>query len=277
VSTSAATTDLSDPRVSCGNGSRARSVWYRFTAPGAGQVTADTFGSGYDTLLSAYTGACGSLTAVTGACNDDASGLQSRVSFPVAAGTTYWFLVSAFGTNGGALSFQLAFVPVAGGPLPTATSPGAALATATSTPTPTAATPTPPLTNSVANDACALPSVITAAPYANSVVTSTATSVSSDPAVGCGNGSRARSVWYRYSAVTNGPVTADTFGTSYDTILAVYTGSCSALRPVTGACNDDSGVRQSRVSFTAAAGTTYYFLVSSYTGSGGTLNFHASF
>ncbi len=277
VSTTAATLDVDDPRVSCGNGSRARSVWYRFTAPGGGQVTADTLGSGYDTLLSVYTGACGSLTAVSGACNDDASGVQSQVSFPAVAGTTYWFLVSAFGANGGALSFQLTFAPGTGGPVPTATSPGAPLATATSTPTRAAATPTPQPVGSVANDSCALPSVITASPYASTVVTSAATSVSSDPAVGCGNGSRARSVWYRYSSVKNGTVTADTFGTSYDTVLAVYTGSCGALRPVAGACNDDSGARQSRVSFTAAAGTTYYFLVSSFSGSGGTLNFQATF
>jgi hypothetical protein len=278
VSTSAATTDPNDPRVSCGNGSRARSVWYRFTAPSAGQVTADTFGSGYDTVLAAYTGACGSLTAVAGACNDDTSGVQSRVSFQVAAGTTYWFLVSAFGANGGALSFQLTLAPGTGGPLPTATAPGGLpLATATRTPTNVIATATPSTPSAVANDTCALPFVLAASPYSNTVVTSAATSLASDPAVSCGNASRARSVWYRYSAVTNGPVSADTFGSGYDTILAVFTGSCGALRPVSGACNDDSSGRQSRVSFTAAAGTTYYFLVSSYTGSGGTLNFHATF
>ncbi len=76
--TAIATTDSTDPGVTCGNGSRGHSAFYRWTAPAPGVVTADTFGSSYDTILSAHAGACGSLGSI--ACNDDTGGLQSRIS-----------------------------------------------------------------------------------------------------------------------------------------------------------------------------------------------------
>jgi hypothetical protein len=114
------------------------------------------------------------------------------------------------------------------------------------------------------------------APYSGSLVTTTATLDTTDPAPGCGNGARGRSVWYRFTAPTSGTLTANTFGSNYDTILAVYTGSCGAFTP-TGVCNDDTGGAQSRVSFQATSGRTYYFLVTSYTNVGGTLTFSLSY
>jgi hypothetical protein len=109
ITTNSATSAAADPPVGCGNGSRAKSVWYRFTSPSDGTLTANTFGSNYDTILAAYTGSCGAFTAVPAACNDDSSGVQSRVSFTTTAGTTYYFLVSAYSANGGSLVFQLTF------------------------------------------------------------------------------------------------------------------------------------------------------------------------
>ncbi len=85
------------------------SVWYSFTPAVSSPLTADTFGSDYDTLLSAYTGTQGALTQL--ACNDDAgSGVQSRVRFPVTAGTTYYFMVA--GVGGGNLVFTLDAAPL---------------------------------------------------------------------------------------------------------------------------------------------------------------------
>jgi PKD repeat protein len=69
------------------------SVWYAFT-PGAGSVTVDTLGSGFDTVLGVYTGAdVAHLTEVTS--NDDADGstVQSQVTFDSVVGTTYWIAV----------------------------------------------------------------------------------------------------------------------------------------------------------------------------------------
>jgi hypothetical protein len=93
--------------VSCGNGTRAKSVWYRYTALADGTLTANTFGSSYDTILAAYTGSCGAFTAVPAACNDDSGGLQSRISFQARGGVTYYFLVTAYRNDGGTLRFQL--------------------------------------------------------------------------------------------------------------------------------------------------------------------------
>jgi hypothetical protein len=56
-----------------------------------------TFGGGYDTLLSAYTGTCNpidnALTEV--ACNDDVGDrLDSEILLPVTRGTRYLVMVS---------------------------------------------------------------------------------------------------------------------------------------------------------------------------------------
>jgi hypothetical protein len=101
TSTLEATTAVDDP--SClGNDA---SVWYAYTPPVSTTIAADTFGSDYDTTLSVYTGAQGSLTQL--ACNDDAgSDLQSQVVFPVVGGQTYYFMVAALG-GGGGLVFNL--------------------------------------------------------------------------------------------------------------------------------------------------------------------------
>jgi hypothetical protein len=80
----------------------ARSVWYNWTAPGTGNATIDTSGSGFDTVLAVYTGnAVGGLTLV--ANNDDATAgqdLTSAVTFNATAGTTYRINVNGFNNSG---------------------------------------------------------------------------------------------------------------------------------------------------------------------------------
>jgi hypothetical protein len=72
----------------------AQSVWYAFTPPTNMQLEANTFGSGYDTTLSVYTGSRGALSQL--ACNDDAgNSLQSRVRIEATAGKTYYFMASS--------------------------------------------------------------------------------------------------------------------------------------------------------------------------------------
>lgn len=69
------------------------------------------------------------------------------------------------------------------------------------------------------------------------------------------------SVWYRWTAAVDSPVTIDTSGSSFDTVLAAYVGgSLSALTEV--AANDDNASSaQSLVQFRAKAGTTYLIAV----------------
>jgi hypothetical protein len=64
-------------------------------------------------------------------------------------------------------------------------------------------------------------------------------------------------------------VTIDTQGSGFDTLLAVYTGSSvGALTPVTSSDDTTTNV-QSRVSFSAAAATTYRIAVDGYNGVSG--------
>ena len=80
-----------------------------------------------------------------------------------------------------------------------------------------------------------------------------------------------KSLWYTWTAVTNTPVTIDTLGSTFDTLLAVYTGSVISNLTVI-ATNDDingAAVRQSSVTFTPAIGTTYHIAVDGFAGASG--------
>ena len=69
-------------------------------------------------------------------------------------------------------------------------------------------------------------------------------------------------MWYVWIAPSSDPATLDTVGSSFDTLLGVYTGgSVSGLTAIAG--NDDisSTTRQSRLSFTPVAGTPYRIAV----------------
>src|SRR4029450_3657004 len=71
------------------------------------------------------------------------------------------------------------------------------------------------------------------------------------------------SVWWVWTAPSNGGVTIDTFGSDFDTTLGVYTGTAVNLL-TEKASNDDSGGLQSQVVFTAQSGTTYYIAVDGF-------------
>lgn len=64
-----------------------------------------------------------------------------------------------------------------------------------------------------------------------------------------------KTVWYQYTPPTDVVLKADTRGSDYDTMLAVWTGSgLNALTHV--GCSDDFYDVESRVVFLAEAGTT---------------------
>ncbi len=112
-----------------------------------------------------------------------------------------------------------------------------------------------------ANDICSNATIITSNPYTNTISTTNSSTEFSDPTVTCGNGSKSRSVWYKYTPAQSGLVTVNTFGSNYNTILSVYSGTCSSFTPLY--CNDDSGGSQSQLIFSVTSGTTYFFMVTS--------------
>jgi alpha-tubulin suppressor-like RCC1 family protein len=95
-----------DPSPDCVDGF-GHGVWYQFTAPAAGLLAVDTFGSDFDTGLAFYTGSCDALTEA--ACNDDSGGATSQITLPATAGTTYFILAGGYGSDAGNLVLHLNF------------------------------------------------------------------------------------------------------------------------------------------------------------------------
>ena len=147
-------------------------------------------------------------------CNNDAlcpgGGLcpQSQVSFGVDAGAAYLIKVADLNTisGGGFLDFNLTFV--ASGP---------------------------------PNDFCGVATEITTDTFHPPLLDTRPASNDGGPAESCeaGNLGVSNDVWYRYTAPANGTITVDTVGSDYDTVLAVFSGTCN--NPVQVACNDNTG------------------------------------
>ena len=89
-----ATKETGEPNHAGNNGGS--SVWWKWTAPTAGQMSLDTKGSGFNTLLAVYTGT-GVSTLVPIASNYTAGGTSSLL-FEAKAGTEYEIVID--GANG---------------------------------------------------------------------------------------------------------------------------------------------------------------------------------
>lgn len=109
------------------------------------------------------------------------------------------------------------------------------------------------------NDNCAGAQTITC----GQTVTGNTAGAASDSGLGsCGSGGTpGNGIWYKL--VGNGAqATVSLCGSSYDTKLHVYSGSCGSL--VCVGSNDDFCGSQSQVVFNATVGTDYYILVSGF-------------
>lgn len=219
-----------------------KTVWWKWTSPGDGSVTLNTFGSGFDTVLAVYRGAAlNALTRV--AYNDDASGeRQSEVEFAVAADTTYYVCVGGYGgsSDGEAGIVRLAW---------------------SSTMMP----------NDFYSGAERLPSSLAGQATGGNAY---ATPEYDDP-IRKTYSTASNTVWWAWTAPGWGVMRFDTAGSAFDTVLGVYTnrydygahvvdaGSIRYLMKV--AENDDyNQTRQSQVEFACTAGMTYYICVAGY-------------
>ena len=79
------------------------------------------------------------------------------------------------------------------------------------------------------------------------------------------------SMWWTWTAPTNGFVTIDTLGSSFDTLLGVYTGDSVSNLTLVASDDDYSGLRTSLVTFTAATGTAYQIVVDGFGSTTGTV------
>jgi len=126
-----------------------------------------------------------------------------------------------------------------------------------------------------ANDNFAGAINITSTTFTDTRDSSGATVQSSDPnlatfstCVPAGSG-QSNTIWYKVLPTGSGTANIDTIGSSYDSVLSVWSGiSQTALAAV--ACNDDINpgivIQSQLTNVTLTAGTTYYILVSSFGG-----------
>ena len=227
------------------------SVWYRWQAPTDGQWRFYTPGSAFNTLLGVYTGSGVDALTEVGSSDDVSSTDQtSSVAIVARAGTEYWIAVDGFrSATGFAASgnFNLYWELV--GPDPALPS----------------------------NDDFASARALSGTGGHATATNRTATKQAGEPAhAGSAGGA---SVWFKWTADATGSVLFDTPGSSFDTLLGVYTGSSiGALQEV--AANDDiaynhwwpSGrYRESYVSWPAEQGQTYYIAVDGKAGARGSV------
>jgi len=115
LDTRSATSSSDDP-VSCTGDRDTNTVWYLITPAVSTIYGVDTSLSDYDTVVSVYTGACGSLTRV--ACSDDFGNPPDRANrsvlkFTATAGVTYLILASGKG-SGGSLKIRAGYPTITG-------------------------------------------------------------------------------------------------------------------------------------------------------------------
>jgi hypothetical protein len=77
------------------------------------------------------------------------------------------------------------------------------------------------------------------------------------------------SIWYCWTAPTNGPFTFETTGSSFDTLLGIYTGAAVNALTLIGSDNNSAGNGASRVTFNAVSNTLYRIAVDGVPGSNG--------
>ena len=124
------------------------------------------------------------------------------------------------------------------------------------------------LTGPPANDACSGAIALT---DGGTVVNTLRSTLELPPGLpACGSATFARDVWLRWVSDRSGFVEITTCSSWFDTVLAVYAGTCGSLQPV--GCSDNApicGVNGSRVGFKAACGEVYFIRVGPKSGGGG--------
>lgn len=235
-SNSKATTETTEPAFLDG-GNGGASVWWKWTATSNGLVTIDTTGSDFQTKLGVYTGSSLMATVTAVATADPVPPATTAVAtFTAMKGTEY-------------------HIGVAG----------------------TMTAPPPDMGNVVlhvsltpANDMFSMAETIAASPPTATVsaYNGNCTTETGEPVMVAGS-SVGKTIWYKWTPTVTGPVTMDTIGSEFDTVLGVYTGS--SVGTLTAVSTNDDGFflnGPSLVSFNTMAGVTYMIQIAGHSVSG---------
>lgn len=117
------------------------------------------------------------------------------------------------------------------------------------------------VTETAANDTCTVAREVRENELTDVVTVASSTLSPEDPPNSC-SPVRQQNVWYRFVAPANGTVMVDTYGSTYDTVVGVYQGSCGQL--VELACNENASLTslgwfpESHLMVSVEAGRTYY-------------------
>ncbi len=132
-----------------------------------------------------------------------------------------------------------------------------------------------------ANDTIDAATDITASVPYESTPNTTAATLDSGTTNTCSSSLGLASVWYKYAATSNTRIYLDTFGTSYDTFIAVWTKNVNGTLSLVTCSDNAAGTLQSSVNLGVVNGTTYYIQVAQKNSSsvptatpGGILRFH---
>jgi hypothetical protein len=227
-----ATREAGEPRIDDYDGGR--SVWWRWTAPAAGVMTLSTFWSGFDTILGVYTGAAVSSLELV-AENDDpdeGDGLHSVLAFRAVAGTAYHIVVDGVDEFGAENPSIVLSWFVSSGDLSV----------------------NDDFANRIRLDGSE------GKAHASSVG---ATREAGEPNHGDGDGTR--SLWWSWVAPGNGTGVLNTSRSTFDTLLAVYTGASLASLALVAENDDyDATAITSALRFRAVGGTEYQIAVDGF-------------
>lgn len=204
-------------------------IWYIYTPAHTGIATISLCGSSFDTQLVVYSGdQCPATTQREIAYNDDFCGYQSQLNVSVVCGNKYLIQIGGFagGTGTGVLTISSSGTPCSSAP---------------------------------ANNNCANATVV-------GNVTNLAFSTVGATFDGPGACMTSSNIWYKYTATCTGSATFSLCGSSFDTVMAVYTGtSCSNLTIPPLGCNDDADCgQQSKLTLNVTTGKTYWIEVGGF-------------
>ena len=182
-----ATRETGEPLIATNLGGA--SVWYTWTSPSNAIASFDTVGSAFDTVLGVYLG--NNVSNLTAIAQDDNSGSggTSKVTFPAPAGTKFYIAVD--GSNGVQGNIVLNWS-------------------------------TSDATVANTNDNIASAAVLSGSSGTILDYNFFATPELFELFL---NSSGTNSMWYTWTAPSSGVVTFDTLGSSFDTVLDIYSGT----------------------------------------------------